>query len=94
MFALRLTGPLDSCDETYIPAPQEVKEAAYQGLVRPVLEYGSSVDPRCSSSGRIRKRAKVRSQIRDRKLKIWNWEYDWHFWTVKMGIPQEKEERQ
>ena len=26
--------------------PQEVKEAAYKGLVRPVLEYGSSVwDP-------------------------------------------------
>ena len=23
-----------------------------------------------------------------------NWEYDWHSWTVKMGIPQEKEERQ
>ena len=76
--------------------PQEVKEAAYKGLVRPVLEYGSSVEPRWSSSGRIRKRAKVRSQVRDRKLQIWNWEtqYDWHFWTVKMGIPQEKEERQ
>ena len=40
MFALRLTGPLDSWDE------------------------------------------------------IWNWEYDWHSWTVKMGIPQENEERQ
>ena len=74
--------------------PQEVKEAAYKGLVRPVLEYGSSVwDPsRCSSSGRIRKRAKAHSQIRDRKLQIWNWEYDWHSWTIKMGIPQEKEE--
>ena len=24
----------------------------------------------------------------------WKWEYDWHSWTVKMGIPQEKEERQ
>ena len=52
--------------------PQEVKEAAYKGLVRPVLEYGSSVwDPtRCSISGRIKKRAKARSQIRDRKLQI------------------------
>ena len=30
--------------------PQEVKEAAYKGLVRPVLDDGSSVwDPRCSS---------------------------------------------
>ena len=53
MFALRLTGPLDSWDKTYISAlsglfglpfcPQEVKEAAYKGLVRPILEYGSSV---------------------------------------------------
>ena len=23
-----------------------------------------------------------------------NWEYDWHSWTVKMGIPQGKDERQ
>ena len=41
MSALRLTEPLDlySC-------PQEVKEAADKGLVRPVLDYGSSVwDP-------------------------------------------------
>ena len=36
----------------------------------------------CSSSGRIRKRAKARSQIRD-------WEYDWHSWTVKMRITPE-----
>ena len=46
--------------------PQEVKEAAYKGLVRPVLDYGSSVWPRCSSPGRIRKRAKARCQICDR----------------------------
>ena len=31
--------------------PQEVTEAAYKGLVRPVLDYGSSVwDPMCSSN--------------------------------------------
>ena len=48
--------------------PQEVKEAAYKGLVHPVLDYGSSVwdPPRCSSPGRIRKRAKARCQICDR----------------------------
>ena len=50
--------------------PQEVKEAAYKGLVRPVLDYGRSIQdppPRGGSSpGRIRKRAKERSQIRDR----------------------------
>ena len=35
--------------------PQEVKEAAYKGLVRPVLDYGSSVwdPPRCSSPGKL-----------------------------------------
>ena len=42
--------------------PEEVREAAYKGLVRPVLDYGSSVwdsppPSRCSSPGRIRKHA-------------------------------------
>ena len=40
--------------------------------------------PRCSSSGRMRKRAKACSEIRDRKLQIWHWEYDWHSWTVNL----------
>ena len=32
----------------FYSCPQEVKEAAYKGLVRPVLDYGSSVrDPPC-----------------------------------------------
>ena len=52
--------------------PQEVKEAAYKGLV---ADYGDIGDrlwqfglgpPRCSSPGRIRKRAKARCQICDR----------------------------
>ena len=31
---------------TLLPCPQDVKEAAYKGIVRPVLEYVSSVwDP-------------------------------------------------
>ena len=46
--------------------PQEVKEAAYKGLVCPVLDYGSLGPPKCSSPGRIRKRAKPRCQICDR----------------------------
>ena len=71
--------------------PQEVKEAVYIGLVRPTLDYGSLVwDPISSSSRRIRKRANARRQIRDRQLQLWHWEYDWHSWTVKMGIPQEE----
>ena len=46
MFALRLTEPLDFWEGTYILAPQELKEAAYKGLVSPVLDHGSSVwDP-------------------------------------------------
>ena len=44
IFALRLIGPLASRD--LYPCPQEVKAAAYKGLVCPVLEYSSSVwDP-------------------------------------------------
>ena len=52
--------------------PQEVKEAAYKGLVRPVLDYGSLVwdPPRCSSPGRIRKRAKAHCQTCDRSLQL------------------------
>ena len=59
---------LGSLRRNVYSCPQEVKEAAYKGLVRPVLDYGSSVwdPPRCSSPGRIRKRAKARCQICDR----------------------------
>ena len=33
----------------FFSCPQDVKEAAYKSLVRPILEYGSSVwDPRCN----------------------------------------------
>ena len=48
--------------------PQEVKEAAYKGLVLPVLDYASLVwePPWCSSPGRIRKRAKACCQFCDR----------------------------
>ena len=53
--------------------PQEVKETAYKGLVRPVLDYGSSVwdpPPRFGSPRRIRKHAKARCQICDRYLQL------------------------
>ena len=46
MFALRLIGPLVSLRRNLYACSQEVKEAAYKGLVRPVLEYSGSVwDP-------------------------------------------------
>ena len=43
--------------------PQDVREAAYKGLVRPILEYGSSVwDPDCEGLiddlEKVQKRAK------------------------------------
>ena len=43
IFALRLIRPLASWDEIFHACPQEVKEAAYKGLVRPVLEDSGSV---------------------------------------------------
>ena len=36
---------------TLFSCPQNVKEAAYKGMVRPILEYGSSVwNPQCPPS--------------------------------------------
>ena len=77
--------------------PQEVKEAAYKGLVRPVLDYGSSVwdPPGVVLQEELEGVHKLAARFRrDKQLQLWNWEYDWHSWTVEMGIPQEKEERQ
>ena len=39
-------GPLVIFRRNLFSCPQDVREAAYKGLVRPILEYGSSVwDP-------------------------------------------------
>ena len=43
MSALRLTEALESMRRNLYSCPQEVTEAAYKRLVRPVLDYGSSV---------------------------------------------------
>ena len=62
---LRWRQNLHSC-------PQEEKRSSLQRIGTPgpgVWQFGLG-PPRCSSSGRIRKRAKARSQIRDRKLQI------------------------
>ena len=72
---------------------QEVKEAAYKGLVRPVLDYGSSVwDP----PGVILQEELESVEKRAARFVTGNYnhEYDWHSWTINMGIPQEKEEKQ
>ena len=41
--AQRLIGPLAFLDVIYQHVHRMLKESAYKGLVRPVLEYGSSV---------------------------------------------------
>ena len=46
MCAPKPIGPLYFLDEICFLCPQDVREAAYKGLVRPIFEYGSSVwDP-------------------------------------------------
>ena len=50
IFAQRLIGPLASL----ATCPRDVKELAYKGLMRPVLEYGSSVwDLRSCRKGQL-----------------------------------------
>ena len=61
------------------PRPPGGKRSSLQRIDAPgsgVWQFGLG-HPRCSSSGRIRKRAKARNLIRDRQLQIWNWEYVW-----------------
>ena len=61
------------------PRPPGGKISSLQRIDAPgsgVWQFGLG-HPRCSSSGRIRKRTKTRSLIRDRQLQIWNWEYVW-----------------
>ena len=50
--AQRLTGPLAFLDVIYQHVHRILKESAYKGLVRPVLEYGSIV---WDSSGVLKK---------------------------------------
>ena len=79
----KANGTLGFLRRTLFSCPQDVKEAAYKGMVRPILEYGSLV---CDPSGRIRKGSKSCGNVCDQKLCIYNWEYDWHPWTIEMGI--------
>ena len=76
--------------------PQEVKEAAYKGLVRPVLEYSGSVwDP--SGVGLQNELEEV--QYRAARFVAGNYNFETGSMTailenLKWGIPQETEERQ
>ena len=75
--------------------PQEVKEAAYKGLVRPALDYGSSV---WVPPGVVLQEELESVQKRVARFVTDNYNYETgsmtYSWTIKMGIPQEKEERQ
>ena len=76
--------------------PQEVKESAYKGLVRQVLDYASSVwDP----PGVVLQEELESVQKRAARFVTGNYNYETGSMTgilgqFKMGIPQEKEERQ
>ena len=55
---------------TLFSCPQGVKEAAYKGMVRPVLEYGSSVwDPHTQKlQDELEKGSKLCGKVCDKKL--------------------------
>ena len=65
-----------------------MKEAAYKGLVRPVLEYGSSVwDPHTHGPQEILEKVQNRvARIIVTGNCVFNLEHDWHFRSTAMGI--------
>ena len=61
--------------------PRDVKESAYKGLVRPILEYGSIVwDPQSILLQNELEKVQKRAARQLRRLR--NWEYDWHSKTT------------
>ena len=71
-----------------------MKEAAYKGMVHPILEYGSSVwDPHADKLQEELEKV----QNRAARFVTRNYVYetgsmtmmtvDWHSWTIEMGIP-------
>ena len=89
-----IIGPLVFLDEICFSCPQDVRQAAYKGLVRPILEYGSSVwDPHYE--GLIDDLEEV--QKRAARFVTRNYVYEKGSMTdifkkTKMGIPAEKKE--
>ena len=62
--------------------PQEVKEAAYKGLVRPVLDYGSSV---CDPPGIVLQEELERVQKRAARFVTGNYNYETGSMTGILG---------
>ena len=92
----KLIGPLFFLDKICLEScPQDVRETAHKGLVRPILEYGSSVwDPHYE--GLIDDLEKV--QKRAARFVTRNYTYENGSMTdilkklTKMGMPAEKKE--
>ena len=63
-----------------------MKEATYKGMVRPILEYGSSVwDPHTDKlQVELEKVQNRAARIVTRNDVYENWEYDWHSLTIEM----------
>ena len=71
---------------TCFSCPQDVKEAAYKQMMRPILEYGNSVwDPYTDKL----QEEKEKVQTRAARFVTRNYVYmfDWHPWTIEIGIP-------
>ena len=59
--------------------------------VHPILEYGSSVrDPYTDKLQEELEKVQNRA-ARFVTRNYVNWQYDWHPWTIEMGIPLEKQ---
>ena len=76
--------------------PQDVKEAAYRGLVRPHFEIWQLClgSPRRCSSTRNRKVQNRTARFITSNYSFETGKYDWNTGKPKMGVSQEKEERQ
>ena len=67
-----------------------MKEAATcnKGMMRPVLEYGSSVwDPHTQKPQDELEKVQNHAARFVTEIIFMNSEYDWHAWTIEIGIP-------
>ena len=85
----KANGTLGFLRRNLYSCPQEVKETAYKGLVCPVLDYGSLI---WDLSGVVLKEELESVQKHTARFMTDN--YSYKTGQFKMGIPQEKEEKQ
>ena len=80
---------MDDVREDFLGPPHgTTPAAAYKRLMRPVLEYGSSVwEPHTHGlHEELEKGPKSCGKVCDWKLCFCNSEHDWHFRSTEMGI--------